>query len=708
MRRIYATATMLLVLASTAFCVETISFSYQLEKGSRTILYEVSDYSIMDKGKPYQVRVKSDTDEKATAKQMVQSAQAGSQVLPWRNSDRVQVTVDVGDDSASLEYKTLGSKREDTANTHIYVLHPIGSRVLCRDQEAIRVRGSKESRLALVPPTESGIYKTADSIDAFLQGNDSQVDAPTSYTDAGKLILKSLKPEEGKNAYERLVERIPGTWGFGIMLTMRGSEYVFENVEGERRETLLKVTDGNYSLTKLDFYQPKNTKDILNARVIGRHIDLGFEQTFGKPVYLVVASVGFTEDVSGNTRYSYLKNLNCQFRLTDDQGIDGDLDGLLALLQGHWEWAPGSGSELLEELSFDVEGKAMVVHYRERPRSGVRVIHGAPVEVVVSFLLVPPVAKEDDKYVIKCQQSDGKNMVLVVSKAGRSENQIRISMRNEEGTDGESLGVFVNPDRMHIVPVEARPFDTLNGTARRLVTTLNGRPATGKSLSLNLGSGVKMEFVWIKILNSWVGKYEVTNEEYRRFKKDHDSTEYEGHTLNGDSQPAVYVSYEDAVKYADWINKQYADQLPNGYKARLPKDWEWSVAVGLNERKDGTPKEKDQMLAGYPWGNQCQWPPPRGAGNYTKIDGYNDGYAVTAPVGSFDKNKYGLYDMGGNVWEWCEDWYSNDKKCRVLRGGSWYGYGLFVLSCSYRCRHYPSRSYKHFGFRLLLSSRGHE
>ena len=89
-------------------------------------------------------------------------------------------------------------------------------------------------------------------------------------------------------------------------------------------------------------------------------------------------------------------------------------------------------------------------------------------------------------------------------------------------------------------------------------------------------------------------------------------------------------------------------------------DAEWSIAVGLEDERDGTPKEKDMQIKGvYPWGTQ--WPPPSGAGNYgdltcqqkypgmPNIEGYVDGYAETAPVGSFKPNRYDLHDLGGNV-----------------------------------------------------------
>lgn len=142
--------------------------------------------------------------------------------------------------------------------------------------------------------------------------------------------------------------------------------------------------------------------------------------------------------------------------------------------------------------------------------------------------------------------------------------------------------------------------------------------------------------------------------------------------------PVVNVSWEDAKAFCEWLTKKERQMglIGPDQSYRLPMDWEWSVAVGLGEGREGTPASKDRKIGEvYPWG--MEWPPPRGAGNYADatarrafgdwsvVEGYEDGYATTAPVGSLAPNIFGLYDMGGNVWEWCEDSFDGQSGGRV-------------------------------------------
>jgi len=99
------------------------------------------------------------------------------------------------------------------------------------------------------------------------------------------------------------------------------------------------------------------------------------------------------------------------------------------------------------------------------------------------------------------------------------------------------------------------------------------------------------------------------------------------------------------------------------------------------------------------WGTQ--WPPPRGAGNYDSSLNV-DSYEHTSPVGSFGANRYGLYDMGGNVWQWCEDFYAGQSGDRVLRGGSWGDYESGRLLSSCRLVNAPGLRSSSRGFRVVL------
>ncbi len=170
-----------------------------------------------------------------------------------------------------------------------------------------------------------------------------------------------------------------------------------------------------------------------------------------------------------------------------------------------------------------------------------------------------------------------------------------------------------------------------------------------------------------------------------------------------DTHPVVNVNWNDANAFCEWLTKKELAEgkIKAGQKYRLPTDAEWSVAVGLGKEKGNTPKEKSRGIKDvYPWGKE--WPPPVGAGNYHKSL-KADKFDNTSPVGSFASNKDGLHDMGGNVWEWCEDWYDPAAKAyRVLRGASWYGGRPgYLLSSSRGDLHHGSRR-DYIGFRCVL------
>ena len=191
-------------------------------------------------------------------------------------------------------------------------------------------------------------------------------------------------------------------------------------------------------------------------------------------------------------------------------------------------------------------------------------------------------------------------------------------------------------------------------------------------------------------------------------------------------EPKAMFTWEEAKQFCarltrllraamDEGGKEWPKEVAKHWIVRRPTDAEWSLAVGLEEERGGTPKEKDLEIKGvYPWGTQ--WPPPSGAGNYgdltcqqkypgmPNIEGYVDGYAETAPVGSFKPNRYDLYDLGGNVWEWCEDWLDKEQKQRVVRGASWRNGPPEGVLSSHRGSNVPNGRFQNIGFRVVLGA----
>jgi serine/threonine protein kinase len=175
--------------------------------------------------------------------------------------------------------------------------------------------------------------------------------------------------------------------------------------------------------------------------------------------------------------------------------------------------------------------------------------------------------------------------------------------------------------------------------------------------------------------------------------------------IQGDTHPAGYVNWNDAQAFCAWLTRKelVAGKLKPGQRYRLPTDAEWSVAIGLTNEQGDTPEEKRDMgIKGvHPWGKV--WPPPKGFGNY-KSTLRMDNFEATSPVGSFAANQHGIYDLGGNVWEWCEEWYNPAaKQYRVQRGASWGNDSLAVLLSSYRNRGTQWFYRDSYGFRCVLT-----
>lgn len=205
---------------------------------------------------------------------------------------------------------------------------------------------------------------------------------------------------------------------------------------------------------------------------------------------------------------------------------------------------------------------------------------------------------------------------------------------------------------------------------------------------------------------------EVTNAEFRKFAERHNSGEWEGHSLNGDRQPVVNVTWQQAALFCNWLSEQ--DGLPKAYVVRgnrvvgfdpeatgyrLPTEaeWEWAARV----------KDDGSQLR-FPWGNDM--PPPDRVGNYADrsianllgrtLIGYTDGAIVSAPVANYQANHRGIYDLGSNVAEWVNDFYAGTSEdlpshvvdplgpdggdYHVIRGASWMHGTITELRLTFR------------------------
>ena len=229
----------------------------------------------------------------------------------------------------------------------------------------------------------------------------------------------------------------------------------------------------------------------------------------------------------------------------------------------------------------------------------------------------------------------------------------------------------------------------------------------GEEIRLDLGDGAEMVFIRIPALGIWVGRDEVTNAQYERFDRAHDPKKYYDHALNLPGQPAVMVSWEDAVNYCAWLNRNFHGQIPAGHECRLPAESEWMGFALCGRQRE------------YPWGNE--WPPPascnykgtEGASmfysifhNENFIRGHDDGFIVAAPVAESGVNEWGLRGVGGNVWEWCQDLYENGRTERVLKGAAWNNSESAFMSITNRSAALPDKSNAMIGFRVVIAPQG--
>jgi formylglycine-generating enzyme required for sulfatase activity len=224
----------------------------------------------------------------------------------------------------------------------------------------------------------------------------------------------------------------------------------------------------------------------------------------------------------------------------------------------------------------------------------------------------------------------------------------------------------------------------------------------------------------------YMGTQEVSNQEFKKFLAGHNSGAFKGQPLSQDNHPVVQISWQQAALFCNWLSAREAlppayvqkggrlvaaEPIGTGY--RLPTEAEWEFCARFAGKPAGIK---------YPWGNQ--FPPVEPSGNYgdasakkllaVVIENYDDGFPGSAPAAKFKANSLGLFDMGGNVSEWCHDFYTiytyNSSRTEVdpagplegnhhsIRGASWKHASMSKLRLAYR--DYSDGKRPDLGFRI--------
>ncbi len=269
---------------------------------------------------------------------------------------------------------------------------------------------------------------------------------------------------------------------------------------------------------------------------------------------------------------------------------------------------------------------------------------------------------------------------------------------------------------------EVRTFELGNGVKLELVKIPAGRFVMGDV------AGYEDEFPQAAITidsSFWMGRFEVTNQQYALFDPAHDSRfehrsswifseEYLGWLMNGPNQPVVRVSWQRANEYCQWLSQK------TGLKFSLPTEaqWEWACRAGGDAPLSYGNLDADfSKFANLADKNIRKWAyegwRPRSPDMYPRDDRFDDGHFVTADVGRYQPNAFGLHDMHGNAAEWTRSLHKpypyadadgrNDPAAaghRSVRGGSWFDRPMRARS-SFRQSYEPWQRIFNVGFRVV-------
>lgn len=198
----------------------------------------------------------------------------------------------------------------------------------------------------------------------------------------------------------------------------------------------------------------------------------------------------------------------------------------------------------------------------------------------------------------------------------------------------------------------------------------------------------------VTLADFYIGETEITQAQWMAVMgRDNNPSYWKGNLL-----PVERVSWEECRRFIIRLNKYLAEELPEGYRFALPSEAQWEYAARGGMKSAGTRYSGGNNLAQIAWN-------------------YDNSNQRTHDVRTKSANELGIFDMSGNVWEWCEDWYDEsfystntewdnplnvqEGSYRVQRGGSW-SFSAPYNRCAYRDRGSIHSRYEDCGFRIAL------
>jgi formylglycine-generating enzyme required for sulfatase activity len=237
------------------------------------------------------------------------------------------------------------------------------------------------------------------------------------------------------------------------------------------------------------------------------------------------------------------------------------------------------------------------------------------------------------------------------------------------------------------------PIDTKNATSTTANSVQQAIVPLTNMVLIKAGTYLRIKFPVTISHDFWMGKFEVTQAEYEQLTGKNPS-----HFPGDTNRPVEKVSFNDAVTFCSTLTarERAAGRLTPTWEYRLPTEAEWEYACRAGSTNLFSFGDDSAVADKYAWTIE-------------------NGETITHPVGQKRPNAWGLYDMHGNVWEWCSDWFApypaglltdpigpTEGKYKVFRGGGWNN-DVAMARCSNRFMMEPNKGIHFVGFRLALA-----